>query len=344
MSAVRKQNRKDQLKLVVFVGVAAVITAYLVVVTGQIRPGERSEYHAVFTNVSGLTAGSQVRVASVEVGKVTGVEVQKDASVKVSFTVEEDITLDDTTTATVRYRNLIGDRYIALERGEKPGTAMRPGATLPASKTESALDIDTLLNGFKPLFTGLNSQQINQLSGQLVEVLQGQESAVGDLIASVGSFTTTIGAQQELVTSVLGNLNTVVGTLDDRGDTLGELITELSKLADGYGKDADSILDAAASIGDGASEVERLLGRARADLNPVLEQLARATGTLNGEAADLDEVLELLPKHYKTMVGSASYGNFFNFFLCGVRVQLLDAGGTPVQTPWIKSDVTRCQR
>src|SRR5690606_469436 len=131
VSAVVKQNRKDQAKLVVFVAVAALITAYLIVVTGQLRPGEKVEYHAVFTNVSGLTEGSQVRVASVEVGKVTSVQVQEDATVKVGFTVADDITLDATTTATVRYRNLIGDRYIALERGERPGASLEPGATLP---------------------------------------------------------------------------------------------------------------------------------------------------------------------------------------------------------------------
>ncbi|GAA3520364.1 MCE family protein [Nocardioides daeguensis] len=345
MSSIRAQNRKDQAKLVVFVGIAAVITAYLVIVTGQIRPGERDEYHAVFDNVSGLTTGSQVRVASVEVGKVTSVQVQEDATVKVGFTVADDITLDETTTATVRYRNLIGDRYIALERGDDPGAALEPGATLPASRTESALDIDTLLNGFKPLFAGLNAQQINQLSAQLIEVLQGQESAVGDLIATVGSFTTTIGSQQELVTSVLGNLNAVMGTLDDRSGDLDALITQLSRLAAGYDGDAESILDSAAAIGDGAGEVDRLLDRARGDLTPVLKELATTTGKVNEQADVLDDVLNALPAHYARMVGPASYGNFFNFFLCGVRVQLADlGGGKPLQTPWIESDVARCKR
>ncbi|NHA01238.1 hypothetical protein G5V59_19030 [Nocardioides sp. W3-2-3] len=37
---------------------------------------------------------------------------------------------------------------------------------IPIANTASALDLDTLLNGFKPLFAGLNPSQVNELSQQ----------------------------------------------------------------------------------------------------------------------------------------------------------------------------------
>jgi phospholipid/cholesterol/gamma-HCH transport system substrate-binding protein len=55
-------------------------------------------------------------------------------------------------------------------------------------------------------------------------------------------------------------------------------------------------------------------------------------------------VLRQLPRHYRKLQNAGSYGNFFNFFLCGVRVQTDLAGGQQMVTPWIRSDEERCKR
>ena len=54
-----------------------------------------------------------------------------------------------------------------LRRGTgDPGAFLSPGATLPTSQTEPALDLDKLLGGFKPLFRTLDGAQVNELSKQ----------------------------------------------------------------------------------------------------------------------------------------------------------------------------------
>jgi phospholipid/cholesterol/gamma-HCH transport system substrate-binding protein len=77
----------------------------------------------------------------------------------------------------VRYRNLIGDRILELDKGRRSAQPLAAGGTIAIAQTAPAVDLDALLNGFKPLFAGLDPSQINQLSGQLVEVLQGQTTA-----------------------------------------------------------------------------------------------------------------------------------------------------------------------
>ena len=54
-------------------------------------------------------------------------------------------------------------------------------------------------------------------------------------------------------------------------------------------------------------------------------------------ATNLQDVLTNLPKHYRAMQEVTSYGTFFNFFMCGVRIQT-DLG----TSPWIHSDAARC--
>ncbi|KRA27866.1 MULTISPECIES: MCE family protein [unclassified Nocardioides] len=345
LSPEKRRQRADLIKFSAFLAMAAAFTVWVAAVTGEYRPGDRYDYRAVFEDVSGLAVGDEVRIAGVDVGKVRDIDVQPDNTVIVSFDVTEDQALSTATRATIQYRNLIGDRVVQLTQDPKAkGEELAKGGTIPATQTASALDLDTLLNGFKPLFAGLSPTQVNELSGQLVQVLQGQQSAVATLVQHVGSFTTTIGNREELIGQVIRNLNDVLGTVDERKDTVGLLLDRLDTLLTGLDKQDTQVLDAAARIDRFATETSTLLSRARGDVRADLQGLATAARGINSESDTLEQVLQNLPGHYRTLQNSASYGNFFNFFLCGVRVQTGLVDAAPITTPWIYSDAPRCKK
>ncbi|KRC53233.1 MULTISPECIES: MCE family protein [unclassified Nocardioides] len=348
ISPEKRRERNDLIKFSAFLAVAAVFTVWVAVVTGEVRPGDRDAYKAVFEDVSGLAVGDEVRIAGVDVGKVKEIDVQADNTVLVTFDVRRGQQLTTGTKATIQYRNLIGDRVVQLTRGEKDGAdggeELAVGGTIPAAQTASALDLDTLLNGFKPLFAGLSPTQVNELSGQLIQVLQGQQASVATLVDHVASFTTTIGNREELIGQVIRNLNSVLGTVDDRKQTVGLLLDRLDALLTGLDKQDTQVLDAAARISAFADRTSTLVTRARGDLRADLQGLAVSARGVNKNAGALDALLKKLPSHYDKIQNTASYGNFFNFFLCGVRIQTGLTKGQPVLTPWIYSDTPRCKK
>lgn len=347
LSPEKRRQRADLIKFTAFLAMAAAFTAWVAAVTGEYRPGDREEYRAVFEDVSGLAVGDEVRIAGVDIGKVRDIDVQPDNTVQVTFDVRGGQRLTTVTRATIQYRNLIGDRIVQLSQDRAKadaGEVLATGATIPLDQTASALDLDTLLNGFKPLFAGLSPTQVNELSGQLIQVLQGQESAVATLVERVGSFTTTIGDREALIGQVIGNLNAVLGTVDERSDTMGLLIDRLDTLLTGLDDQDTQVLDAAARIDRFAERTTTLLDRARGDVRADLEGLTVAARGINSESATLEQVLDALPSHYRILQNSASYGNFFNFFLCGVRVQTGLSDDAAITTPWIYSDAPRCKR
>lgn len=337
------QHRSARRRLGAFIALSIVLAAYLVVVTGNLRFDPVRPYRAMFANVSGLQSGNEVRIAGVQVGKVRAVSILPSSQVDVTFDVDTPIALSSTTTATVRYKNLVGDRYLELEPGTDPGTTLPQGATIPVDHTGGALDLDTLLNGFKPLFAGLQPDQVNQLSNELVQVLQGQASYVYSLIATLASFTSTIADRDALVGQVIDNLNTALGTFADRDTTLGRLIDQLSSLASGLAAQAPTITDAVTQIDAFASNATSLLASARPDITPTLTTLNALAASLNRNTDSIQQILDRLPSHYKTIARISSHGDFFNFFLCGVRLKLSDNNGNPVYTPWTKSEAVRCQ-
>ena len=343
-SPVRLKERADLIRLVIFLIVAALVTFWVAAVTSEYRSGGATPYQAAFEDVSGLGKGDRVRAAGVRVGQVTDIDVQPNSTVVVTFEVDETLVLNRATTATIEYRNLIGDRIVQLATTSERGAAeLAAGEMIPIANTASALDLDTLLNGVKPLFAGLNPSQVNELSQQLVQVLQGQESAVETLTTRVGSFTSTIAQREQLITQVIGNLNEVLQTVDGRRNELGELIDALDIVLTRFDEQDTEILIAADKIDEFAREASDLVARARGDLTPDLRALTVAARGLNLEKDELVAVLRQLPRHYRKLQNAGSYGNFFNFFLCGVRIQTDVAAGAPVLTPWINSDAERCQ-
>jgi len=201
------------------------------------------------------------------------------------------------------------------------------------------LDIDTLLNGFRPLFAGLSPSAINELAGEVIQVLQGQRSAVAAVVDHVASLTTTIAGREGLIGQVIRNLNSVLGGVDERSDALGELIDGLDALLRGLDKQDTQLLDAAGEIDQFARATTGLLAGARGDARDDLAALYVAANGLNRKSATLEKVLAALARHYPAMQRTASYGNFYNTFICGLRVQT-DVG----TSPWLESEARRCRR
>src|SRR3546814_8101763 len=80
-------------------------------------------------------------------------------------------------------------------------------STIPVANTEPALDLTTLFNGFKPLFTALDPDQVNELSMNLVQVLQGEGGTVASLLENTASLTGTLAGRDDLIGEVITNLS-----------------------------------------------------------------------------------------------------------------------------------------
>src|ERR1700728_1344926 len=209
---------KDSLRgtvvgLGIFLTVCGLAAFLLVSVFAQLRFGAGNTYYAEFTNVNNLRTGKLVRIAGGEVGKVKDIAINPDATVRVKFTADKSVILTDGTRAVLRYDNLFGDRYLALEEGAGGVRPVRPGQTIPLDRTAPALDLDALIGGFRPLFRALNPEQLNTLSGQLISAFQGEGSAISSFFAQTGALTTTFADRDRLIGQVITNLNVVLGSL-----------------------------------------------------------------------------------------------------------------------------------
>ncbi|WP_433085524.1 MCE family protein [Dactylosporangium sp. CA-052675] len=331
---------RDLLKLGAFAAVTILLTALLAQTLGAFSGGG-TRYRARFADVTGLLAGDDVRIAGVKVGEVSDIRVADDRVAEVAFTVDDDIPLATSVRATIRYRNLVGQRYVALSEGPGGGQTLRAGQTIPQSQTTPALDLTVLFNGFRPLFTALTPQAVNQLAYEIIQVLQGEGGTVASLLRSTASLTGTLADRDAVIGRVVTNLNSVLSTLDEHRDDLDTTIAMLQQFVSGLAADRAAIGDALANASTLTGATASLLQDARPSLQADIDRLGTLSGTLNDNAGVLDKTLEGLPQRYSDLTRVASYGSWFNFYLCDFdgRVTL---AGQKINPATFTSTAARC--
>jgi phospholipid/cholesterol/gamma-HCH transport system substrate-binding protein len=329
-------------KLLVFAAVTIVLTAGLARTLGPLWTAGGTPYRARFTDVTGVLPGDDVRIAGVRVGQVTGIRLVDNTVAELAFTVDDNTPLGSNVHATIRYRNLVGQRYVALTDGAG-GTRLPRGGLIPLSHTTPALDLTVLFNGFRPLFTALTPADVNSLAYEIIQVLQGEGGTVTDLLAHTASLAGTLAQRDQVIGQVISNLDAVLSTVDSKHDALDQTITQLQQFVSGLAADRDAIGAAITNISNLTVATAGLLQQARPDLAHDITGLGSLAALLNANTGVIDSTLATLPGQYQALTRTASTGSWFNFYLCDFDGRVTLPGAGAVNPATFSSGNARCQ-
>ena len=311
------------IKLIVFLAVTSFATYVLAVTIDNSSYGATNSYKALFTDISGLNLGDDVRIAGVRVGTVTGIHITKQNSgqdpsiATVDFTVQKSRPLPQSVTATIRYRNLIGQRYIDVAQSAGPASTMlKPGATIPLKQTSPAVDLTVLFQGFKPLTEGLDASDVNKMASDVINALQGQGGALVSLFQTVGDLTNSLADKDAVIGDLIDNLSGVLTAVGQRDQELSQLIIELRSFVSGLAQDRTTIGNAIDGVNQLATSTANLLTQVRGPLAQDVKDLTPLLQNLNANSSTLTYVIKQLPPTVAGLIRTGSYGSWFNFYLC----------------------------
>jgi phospholipid/cholesterol/gamma-HCH transport system substrate-binding protein len=317
-----KKTTADLVKLLIFMITTGLATGLLVITIGNLSFGATKTYKAEFVDATGVVDGDDVRVAGVKVGTVQDIEIVDNTRALVTFTVDEETRLDDSTHATIRFRNLIGQRYISLTQEGNGGDVLEEEDTIPVARTQPALDLTVLFNGFKPLFEALSPDDINKLSYEIVQVFQGEGGTLESLLGSTASLTQTLADRDEVIGDLLDNLTYVLDHVADRDQQLGELIVSFQDLVSGLKQDRQAILSSLDGISELAVETAGLIDDIREPFVRDVRELRQLVGTLDRQKGEIDRVLQVLPIKINKYGRTGTYGSWFNFYMCHFKAKI----------------------
>ncbi len=332
-------------KLIVFIVVTVIATGTLAATIGNLRFGGTTSYRALFSDATGLLKGDDVRIAGVRVGEIDSVAVTERAGrslAQVTFTVDSDRAVAVSTKAQIRYRNLVGQRYVALTEGAGSGRRLTENGMIPLRQTRPALDLTVLFNGFKPLFAALSPNDVNSFAMEIIKTLQGEAGNVNSLLGHTASLTSTLADRDAVIGRTIDNLNTVLGTVDERDEQLSTLITELQRFVSGLSEDRAAIGASLTNIANLADATAGLVKESRPAIRTDVKKLGEVAGTLDDNEKVVAGVLQRLPDKLNTITRTATYGSWFNFYLCDFTGRVILSNAI-TYTPNYHSAAARCR-
>ncbi|KZM70040.1 MlaD family protein [Nocardia terpenica] len=320
--------RRPVLGFGAFVVVSLLLIAVMWNTLAHSVSGPTDRYSAVFTDVLGLRAGDDVRMAGVRVGAVDAIDLIRDPKThrylaRVTMRVQRTQTLYGTTKALVRYQNLIGQRYVALAPGDKGDPApLRAGASIPPERTEPSFDISGLLNGFQPLFENLQPQRVNELSETFVQALQGDRVSLSSFIVQAAAVAADFERRDAILADVIANLSGTMRGLAARGDELETLVTQTRALVEGLYEQGRSLQSATVQIAAGADSMVRAVASAQPKIAPAQRSVRDALTLLLDNGAKLDQAAVDLPGALADLGNATQLGAYNEAYICSLDISL----------------------
>lgn len=307
---------RTALKFGAFVVVCVFFTGYLGFTIGNLRvadPLDRDTYKlsATFDDVTGLLPNDNVKIAGVVVGKVTGIQVD-DGKAVVTMKIRKDHAgLAKTgTSAAIRWRNLIGQRYVYLYPGKPGGEALQSGDEI--ATTTSAVDLGALFEKLGPIVTAIDPTQVNELLDTLTQALDGREDKVGAALDDLATLARGLSSRDAAIQRLVTNLDTVADTLNRRDAQIDAMIGNLTSLADSFG-DNTATLDAALhEVGRFGTDLNGVLSDNASQLDRLLANLAQVTDTVRGKLPQLDTFLSGFAEASEAVFRAGNRGEFLN--------------------------------
>ncbi|WP_330255247.1 MCE family protein [Nocardia sp. NBC_00565] len=315
--------RKPLIWLIVFLTVSIVLTWTVYITLQRSVPGSTHRYSAIFTDVSGLRSGDDVRMAGVRVGRVDAIDLDG-AAAKVTFQVQRDQVLYGNTMAAVTYQNLIGQRYLGLSLGDfGDPRVLPPGARIPVEHTEPSFDLSKLLNGFEPLFSVLRPEQVDNITSAVIRAFQGDDGAVTTLITETSTLAQSFAGPDRVLGQVIDNLSGVLTDLAKQTGNLQTVIEQTKRIFNGLAQQRDALF---AQI-DSISTVVRRTADVVPGAQPSLaEFITRQPGFAAHLLDNKDKFAYLgfnLPLLLKAMSRIVDSGAYLNAYICDITVSLV---------------------
>lgn len=272
--------------LVLVVLLLAVVAAPQAYFLARTRP-----YTAEFANAAGLTPDSNVHVAGVPAGRVTGVELAGNR-VRVSFRLDRGQPLGGDSSAAVKIATVMGTRYLAIQPagpGELPS-----GARFPEHRTSVPYDLGALGNRAQGVTGQLDVDALHRMTATVDQVAPGNPDLIGQSLQGVSRATQLVGRNKQQLQQMLVSARTLSSELVQQRRTLETVLGDADLVLRILAERRETIHQLVVDVGSLTAQLELFLredgaqvGTALADLRQISDVLVRTEKALS---ASLDQI------------------------------------------------------
>ncbi len=265
---------------------------------------------AALSEAGGLKSGDDVRIAGVKVGKVTTVDLDGD-HVRVDFRVNRSTKLGSQTSATVRIKTILGQKYLALEPAGKGELAKE----IPLSRTTPAYDVVEAFSDLATTTGAIDTDQLAEALDTVADTFRDSPDEVRAAVDGLGRLSRTIASRDDQLRELLDHADGVTGVLADRNKQLVALLADGDLLLQELRKRRADIHTLLVSTVTLSQELTGLVRDNRQAIRPALENLKNVLATLKANQANLDRSIRLLAPFVRVFANTTGNGRWFDTYI-----------------------------
>lgn len=263
---------------------------------------------ATFDDVSGLLIDDNVKIAGVPVGKVTGIGTE-DGRAVVTMEIRDRHPVPEDSAASIRWRNLIGQRFIYLEPGDS-SVAMADGTRI--EDTTNVIDLGELFNRLGPIVGAIDPAQVNVFLDSVGGALDGNEASVSRALDDLAVLVQGLGERDEAIGRLIENLEVVSRTIADRDGQIQTMLDNLVVLSQTFSDNTDLLETALVEVGQYNTDLSDVLSTNRGEIDGILQSLSNTLDTVEANLGPLETILDNIDENAAATFRSSSYGTFLN--------------------------------
>ncbi|MEY2471729.1 MAG: phospholipid/cholesterol/gamma-HCH transport system substrate-binding protein [Actinomycetota bacterium] len=326
--------RSTLIKLTAFVTLCLVIAVTLIFSIGNVQSlrvgpvqllDDSYKVSATFADVTGLVINDNVKVAGVKVGKVTGIKVV-DGKAKVTLRVKHELKLPVDTEASIRWRNLLGQRYLYLYPGTA-STTLRSGDAI--RKTTSVVDLGELLNRLGPIVAAIDPGKVNEFLDTVVGALNGNEVKIGQSLDALAQIAATLGERDQAIGRLVSNIDTVAAAVGDRDREIREVLDNLVLITKAFNDNVDVLDRASVELADYNGHLAEILSHNRAQIDSILTNLTTITQTVGEKLPTVEHIIAGLDDAALRLANVSQYGEWLDQSIVCIKVGYPAVASTP---------------
>ena len=298
-------------KVIVFTVICLAFTVALGVKLANSRLfADTYDMRAEFEDATGVMKGDAVKIAGVDVGRVTGTEI-KDGKAVLSFNIDKGIQLPTDSEVAIRWRNVLGQRFLYLYPGDD-AEVWDEGDTVPLSHTNDVADIGEFLNRVGPILKAIDPEQANAFLDAVNTALASNEDNVRALLDAGASLASDLSERDGHIARTIGNADTIMEAFASQDDQIASIIDNLDDVSGVLARRTDDVNQLVTNFADVQDQLDELLATSSSNIDATIGSLDSVTSTLSSNqeepgphaAFDTGRGVELLPDNEHGANGS----------------------------------------
>jgi phospholipid/cholesterol/gamma-HCH transport system substrate-binding protein len=268
--------------------------------------------YAEFADAASLQNGDNVKIAGVEVGKVTSVKLEyvpgQGNVVRVGMKVSGGPHIGAETTANIKIETLLGQVYVALNPTVSGALA---DDTIPVDRTTTPTSITEAFIGLGKRAGEIDVKQLAKSFDVLSNTFKNTPGEVHASLVGLERVSQAIAARNDQLTSLLGKANDVTTTIASHDDQITKLIDDSSLILQTISQQRAVVHQLLVSTAALAHQLTGLVAENRKLIGPALAQLDGTLKILRANQRGLDQTLHLVAPFVRDFTDTLGTGRWF---------------------------------